>query len=108
MFSSPNYGKTERSYQDCRWDIAVPQNYNVSLRFSEFDLGTNRTCDTNYVEIIEVSSNGDENVARKYCGDMMPGVYRGMRNVLSLRFKKTLNFAGLGFVVQFVASVHGK
>lgn len=108
IFTNPNYGKNERSYQECRWDIAVPQSYNVSLRFSEFDFGTNATCETNYVELIEVTRSGDESVVRKYCGDMTPDVYRGMRNVLSVRFKKTVNFAGVGFMAQFVATIHGK
>lgn len=107
-FASPNYGKNERSYRECRWDIIVPQNFNVSLRFSHFDLGTSATCETNYVELIEVTRDGDETPVRRYCGDTIPDVYRGMRNVLSVRFKKTVNFAGVGFMAQFMSSVHGE
>lgn len=103
IFSSPFYPQNDRNNSDCRWDISVPQNTRVALRFTTFDLGSKRTCDTNFVQIIERNSDTDEeNVERTYCGEDTPATYRGNRNILSVRFKKTVNFSGTGFMASFM------
>lgn len=101
IFSSPNYPNNDRSFADCRWNISVPQNFRVALKFKVFDLGSNSTCETNFVEIIEVSREGEDRVVRTYCGEEKPDVYSAERSVLSVRFKKTVNFAGTGFIAEF-------
>lgn len=107
IFSNPNYKQNQRLNQECRWNIIVPQHFNVSIRFEEFDMGTMNTCETNFVEIIEVTRDGDETPVQKYCGSDVPKIYQGMRNVLAVRFKKTVNFAGIGFLANFFASQDG-
>lgn len=101
MFSSPSYPNNERSLADCRWNITVPQHFRVAIKFRVFDLGSNSTCETNFVEIIEVNREGEDRIVRTYCGEEKPDVYSSKRNVLSVRFKKTVNFAGTGFLSEF-------
>lgn len=68
-----------------------------------FDMGSSVHCSDNYLQIIESDYEGKETVARKYCGDDVPSAYKSNRNVLSVRFKKTANFAGTGWTIQFMA-----
>lgn len=60
-------------------------------------------CSDNYVQIIETDYEGKETIARKYCGEDVPSSYKSQRNVLSIQFKKTSNFAGTGWNLQFMA-----
>lgn len=63
-------------------------------------MGSKTTCETNYVEIIE----NDENVAStKFCGSDSPAPYKGASNQLKVHFKSNLNFAGTGWMINFMA-----
>lgn len=66
-------------------------------------MGSSVHCTDNYVQIIETDFDGKETIARKYCGDDVPSIYKSNRNVLSIRFKKTSNFQGTGWTIQFMA-----
>ncbi|KAG4066297.1 hypothetical protein HA402_000521 [Bradysia odoriphaga] len=103
QFSSPMYPANDRNASDCRWDIIVPPNLVVSLAFTVFDMGSSVHCADNYVQIIESDYEGKETIARQYCGEDVPSAYKSNRNLLSIRFKKTSNFAGTGWNLQFMA-----
>ncbi|KAJ6633725.1 Cubilin like, partial [Pseudolycoriella hygida] len=103
QFSSPMYPANDRNASDCRWDIAVPQNLVIAISFVVFDMGSSIHCSDNYFQIIETDYEGKETVARQYCGEDVPSAYKSNRNVLSIRFKKTSNFAGTGWNIQFMA-----
>lgn len=70
---------------------------------SAFDMGSSVHCSDNYVQIIETDIEGKETVARRYCGEDTPSPYKSNRNVLSIKFKKTANFPGTGWNIQFMA-----
>lgn len=108
QFTSPLYPENARNDSDCRWDVSVPNNLKVALRFSVFDLGSKITCADNYVQIIEIDSQGREEVMRQYCGGDSPAVYRGSKNSLTVKFKKNVNFGGTGFIANYVAVHDGE
>lgn len=66
-------------------------------------MGTSIHCADNYLQIIESDYEGKETIARQYCGEDVPSMYKSNRNVLTIRFKKTTNFAGTGWNLQFMA-----
>ncbi|KAJ6642436.1 Cubilin like [Pseudolycoriella hygida] len=103
QFSSPMYPANNRNASDCRWDISVPQNLVIAISFAVFDMGSSIHCSDNYFQIIETDYEGKETVARQYCGEDVPSAYKSNRNVLSIRFKKTSNFAGTGWSIRFTA-----
>lgn len=108
LFASPMYPMNDRNFSDCRWNIAVPTNMKVALRFKNFDMGPKQTCDTNYVEIIEtLEGSGMDEVVRTFCGQDIPQTYNGNTNKLSVRFRKTLNFGGTGFLANFIGFADG-
>lgn len=107
IFSNPNYKQNLRINQECRWTLRVPIQFNVSLYFHEFDMGTLVTCDTNFVELIEVNEGVIERVVKRYCGQTKPKSYVAMRNILVVRFKKNVHFAGTGFLAGFSSTQDG-
>lgn len=122
-FTSPGYPNTDRNNTDCTWTINVPMNLFVALQFQGkfcsinsfenckinfikllskfvvFDMGS-RSCDVNYVEIIEMDENID---SIKFCGTENPAPYKARTNRLKVHFKGSTNFSGSGWVISFMA-----
>lgn len=102
VFTSPGYPSNDRNISDCRWDITVPQNLKVSLKFKDFNMGLKKDCDTDYVQFVEIDDSGKESVARQFCGDDTPAVYKSLTSKIVIKYMRTVNFAGLGWDLQFM------
>lgn len=100
-FTSPQFPNTDRSPSDCRWDIRVPSNLRVSLRFALFDMGNKQYCANDYVILYDVTEEGDKEITR-FCGGDNPAPIIGSTSAMALRFVKTVNFDGSGFKVDFM------
>lgn len=62
-------------------------------------MGSPATCELNYVEISEQS----ESIApTRFCGKDVPAPYKAKSNQLKVRFKSSLNFAGTGWIANFM------
>lgn len=105
-FSSPNYGEIDQSNQLCRWNIVVPHNMTIQFHFLDFNMGSIETCDSNYMEIIETNRDGEE-TSQKFCGISAPYKFISRTNMVSVRFKKSINFNGSGFILGFESSESG-
>jgi cubilin len=104
LISSPLYPENNRSNLDCVWSVNVPNNMVVALKFKVFDLGSKTTCASDYVQIIEPDEPiEDQRVKRQYCGDDEPAIYKAQTSVIQIRYKKSVNFAGTGWLLQFMA-----
>lgn len=66
-------------------------------------MGSANTCSDNYLQIIESKENGGESVERQFCGTDTPSNFTSIQNRLDIRFKKTVNFAGTGWLINFMA-----
>lgn len=108
VFTSPLYPENNRNETDCRWTMHVPKNMKVALRFAVFDMGSKTTCNGNYVQIIEKSAAGEEEVKRSYCGGDEPAMYRSETSIVTVRLKTTRNFAGTGFIANYIGAFEGK
>lgn len=62
-------------------------------------MGTKATCPQNYLEIIE----SDEAAPTKFCGDDNPAPYKARSNRVRVHTKSATNFAGTGWVLEFMA-----
>lgn len=102
IFTSPLYPLNDRNSSQCTWDVNVPSNLIVALRFSVFDMGTKLTCQTNYVQFLEVNSDQTTRVGAQFCGDDVPAVYKAETSRLIVRFVKDANFAGTGWILHFM------
>ncbi|KAI9577187.1 hypothetical protein GQX74_015641 [Glossina fuscipes] len=101
VITSPFYPQNIRNNSDCRWNIRVPSNLQVLLKFLVFDLGAKSTCHTDYLQIIEYDQGGTEKIMRQFCGEDNPQNYKSGKSFLSVRFHKTVNYDGTGWVITF-------
>ncbi|KAL7745333.1 hypothetical protein ACLKA6_015352 [Drosophila palustris] len=101
IFTNAYYPQSVRNNSDCRWTIRVPSNNRVLLQFNEFNLGSDSTCHTDYLQILEESEAGETQVQR-FCGGDRPRVYKSKRSKLVLQFHKSVNYDGIGWVVRFM------
>lgn len=65
-------------------------------------MGTRNLCASNFVQFLEMI-DGQEEMKRTFCGDDNPAIYVGTSHRLVVRFKKTVNFAGTGWLINFMA-----
>ncbi|XP_061575933.1 mannan-binding lectin serine protease 1 [Cololabis saira] len=86
---SPNFPETYPPDQDLRWNISVPQGFQVRLYFSHFHLEPSYLCE---YDSVQVETEGQ--VLARFCGtedtdtEAVPAdrVLRSPRNSLSVRF----------------------
>uniref|UniRef100_A0A182NM22 Cubilin n=1 Tax=Anopheles dirus TaxID=7168 RepID=A0A182NM22_9DIPT len=114
IFSSPLYPANNRTRMECLWTVTVPNNLIVALRFDVFDLGSKSSCATDYLQILdrEVESSGgatanEDKVVRQHCGGDKPANYIATGSTVRVRYKKTQNFAGVGWMVKFMGIEKG-
>lgn len=62
-------------------------------------MGSKSTCAQNYLEIIE----SDDAPSTKFCGDDSPAPYKARSNRLTVHAKSSVNFAGTGWIIEFMA-----
>ncbi|XP_073838257.1 cubilin [Musca autumnalis] len=111
IITNPYYPNNVRNNSDCRWNIRVPSNMKLLLRFVVFNMGAKSTCHTDYLQLIEYDSfagdqpSGEGKVVRQFCGEDEPKYYRSPGNFVTVRFHKTVNYDGTGWVLQF-SGVH--
>nr|XP_035120984.1 suppressor of tumorigenicity 14 protein [Callithrix jacchus] len=96
-FTSPYYPGHYPPNMDCTWNIEVPNNKHVKVRFEVFYLlepGTPvGTCPKDYVEI-----NGE-----KYCGEKSKFVVTSNNNKITVRFHSDQSYTDTGFLAEYVS-----
>ncbi|GAB0086814.1 Cubilin [Sergentomyia squamirostris] len=102
IFSSPLYPQNDRNHSICTWDVNVPNNLRLAMRFQAFDMGTNMTCQNNYVKFYETDEFGVITAVRSYCGGDVPATFKSEKSSVSVVFAKDVNFAGSGWLLQFM------
>ncbi|XP_049544721.1 cubilin homolog [Anopheles darlingi] len=103
ILTSPLYPFNNRTRMQCSWTVSVPNNLVVALRFETFDLGSNSTCATDYLQVYDRVDGAQEEMAvRKHCGNDKPANYVSSNSQLRLLYKKTQNFAGVGWMIKFM------
>ena len=99
--SSPLFPNTDRNPSDCRWNILVPTNLKVSVKFDLFDMGSRMYCSSDYVVLYDLTRDEEKEISR-FCGGDSPAVIMGSTSAMGVRFVKTANFAGSGFKMTFM------
>ena len=64
------YPNPYRNKSTCIWDISVPRGMKILLHFETFDIGPKSLCESNYLLISELETNGDESEGITYCGEV--------------------------------------
>lgn len=64
-------------------------------------------CENDYVEFLEEDERGESTSIKKFCGEDEPAVYISSRSKLIVHYVQTLNFAGTGWIVNFMGVHEG-
>ncbi|ENN74285.1 hypothetical protein YQE_09257, partial [Dendroctonus ponderosae] len=92
MFSSPMYPNPYREDIECTWNILVPLDYKVALKFKEFNIGGG--CAKNKL-VVETNEN-DVPTVHTFCpGDATPAILYS-KNSLTLTYYSSVNNGGNG------------
>ncbi|XP_025214023.1 suppressor of tumorigenicity 14 protein [Theropithecus gelada] len=96
-FNSPYYPGHYPPNIDCTWNIEVPNNQHVKVRFKFFYLlepgVPTGTCPKDYVEI-----NGE-----KYCGERSQFVVTSNSNKITVRFHSDQSYTDTGFLAEYLS-----
>ncbi|XP_074159895.1 suppressor of tumorigenicity 14 protein [Sminthopsis crassicaudata] len=96
-FSTPYYPGHYPPNIDCTWDIEVPTDQNVKVRFKLFYLvephKTLGTCTKDYVEI-----NGE-----KFCGEKPQFVVSSNSNKITVHFHSDESYTDTGFFAEYLS-----
>ncbi|XP_037697891.1 suppressor of tumorigenicity 14 protein isoform X2 [Choloepus didactylus] len=96
-FSSPYYPAHYPPNIDCTWDIEVPANRNVKVRFNVFYLVEPEvalgTCTKDYVEIH----------GARYCGEKPQFVVTSNSSRVTVRFHSDASYTDTGFLAEFLS-----
>ena len=71
-------------------------------------MGSNLMCQNNYVEFIEESENGIQQPIKRFCGKDDVSVIVSSRSKIKVHYVKTVNFDGVGWMIQFMGVNEGK
>ncbi|KAG5668318.1 hypothetical protein PVAND_016262 [Polypedilum vanderplanki] len=107
IFTSPLYPSNNRTNYDCIWNVRVPQNLVIAIKFVVFDMGSKMTCDIDYVELMEENSEKEFVSIKKYCGDDEPAIYVSSKSQIRVHYKQTVHFAGTGWIINFIGVHQG-
>lgn len=65
-------------------------------------------CGSNYVEFIEEAEKGVEESLKRFCGTDDASVIVSSKSRIKVNYVKTVNFDGVGWMLQFMGVHEGK
>ncbi|KAG9482148.1 hypothetical protein GDO78_011047 [Eleutherodactylus coqui] len=97
VLSTPFYPAHYPPSRDCIWDIQVPENKHVKIRFLMFyllePLVPITTCPNDYVEIHN----------KRYCGERSPFVVSSNSSRIMVKFHSDESYTDTGFMAEYVS-----
>ncbi|XP_048760926.2 tolloid-like protein 1 isoform X2 [Ostrea edulis] len=97
---SPSFPDMYPPSKTCIWQIAAPEQYKISLKFTHLDVeGTNQECEYDYVEV--TSGDGYNKPYGRFCGQMLPDSITSESNSLQVKFKSDDSVQNAGFQAEY-------
>lgn len=107
-FSSPYFPQNYHNFQDCQWNITVPDDHVIRLQFDVFELESNpyscgnSKCSCDYVEVKETSVTGNVTSLGRYCMTNVPSdAIVSSTNKMIVTFHSDLAISAKGFNVSY-------
>uniref|UniRef100_A0A5S6R2C3 Metalloendopeptidase n=1 Tax=Trichuris muris TaxID=70415 RepID=A0A5S6R2C3_TRIMR len=101
VIENPNYPYDYTPNSDCVWYITVPEDYQVAVIFSMFQLEQHEDCIYDYVEFREGHAD-DGDVLAKVCGYSLPNSIKSNSNKMRVRFASDASVEKAGFSFNFI------
>ncbi|GBP07541.1 Cubilin homolog [Eumeta japonica] len=94
--------------QECTWIIIAPLDRHIKLTWNRFDIEGMSSCYSDYVKLIEIDENNEENDLGKYCGRNAPPEINTFTNRLKIKFRSDFSITGgNGFNIEWDGSISG-
>jgi len=82
----------------CVYEISVPQDKRVNLRFEHMDIEDDSTCSYDQLIVLENNVLIDD-----FCGTRLPGDIRSSGNTITIVFASDFSIQGSGFTIHYTA-----
>lgn len=103
--TSPSFPDVYPKSKDCVWEITAPEHYQITLKFTHFDLeGDNyhhQGCDYDSLSVFSKLDKDNLIIHGKFCGIHLPGNIQSELNILRLVFRSDKTIQRSGFAVVF-------
>ncbi|XP_046744297.1 cubilin [Diprion similis] len=103
-FTSPLYPAQYRNASICIWEVSVPVGHLVVLEFENFNTGSELTCYTDFLQVVE--NYQDTSSSSQFCGPRPPSTYRAHTNTVKVEYYTSINNGGTGWTISFSAVRH--
>uniref|UniRef100_A0A1B6CXJ7 CUB domain-containing protein n=1 Tax=Clastoptera arizonana TaxID=38151 RepID=A0A1B6CXJ7_9HEMI len=84
----------------CRWDVSVPHSSSVDLKFIDFNIGSDDTCQTDYLQIVE-TGDGIGQKRYQFCGQNAPKSLQLSTNSFYIRYVTSIYNDGTEWILRF-------
>jgi peptide methionine sulfoxide reductase MsrB len=65
-------------------------------------MGSNMTCENDYVEIMEEDDTQEFVTIKTYCGEDKPAIYISTKSRIKVHYMQTVHFSGTGWSIYFM------
>ncbi|CAG9792216.1 unnamed protein product [Diatraea saccharalis] len=92
---------TTRNNQKCTWVLIAPEGMHIKITWNNFEIENHVTCDSDYVELIEIDSSNNNETLGKFCGVSHPPSLTTTTNRLMIRFQSDASIRSAGFSLSY-------
>lgn len=105
--ASPRYPSRFPADIQCHWNIRVPSDYVIELRFIDFNMDGMYPCNVDYVKVLDGLNTNDTEIGH-FCSTRPPGqtLIRSTGNKMSLEFKSYKESNSRGFQAHYSRVPH--
>lgn len=105
--ASPSYPKRFPADIQCHWQIRVPSDYVIELRFTDFNMDGKYPCNVDYVKVVDGLNTSATEIGH-FCSTRLPRheLIRSTGNKMSLEFKSYRESNSRGFKAHYSRVPH--
>ncbi|VDO96888.1 unnamed protein product [Soboliphyme baturini] len=101
VIENPNYPYEYSPESDCLWLLTVPEEYQVAVIFTTFQLEQHEDCIYDYLEFRD-GHDEDSKLIGRFCGYSLPNNIKSTENKMRVRFVSDASVEKPGFSFKFI------
>eukprot|EP00112_Aurelia_sp_Birch-Aquarium-sp1_P014017 Seg3.11 transcript_id=Seg3.11/GoldUCD/mRNA.D3Y31 product=Fibrillin-1 protein_id=Seg3.11/GoldUCD/D3Y31 len=103
VITSPAHPEDYPSDVVCKYEIIVPQNHRVQLKFKDLDIEDHAACKYDYIELFDGKVGVKKSLGRRCGSKIAKSSFTTASNKMILRFSTDFSITGRGFKASFKA-----
>ncbi|KAJ8727242.1 hypothetical protein PYW08_015639 [Mythimna loreyi] len=92
---------TYKNYQTCKWLLIAPEGMHIKITWNRFEIEHMPNCGSDYVELLEIDEDNENNVLGKFCGNHAPPALTTSTNRLMINFESDGSIRSSGFSMSY-------